>query len=118
MAKINKNKCIGCGICANICPEGIEIVNGKAEIKDEKAICLKDAANACPQNAISIGEEGRTPDKENGNPIFNQNYNQGRRMGIGPRTGTVGSGRGKGFGMGPKDGRGQGRGRGRIGQRK
>jgi len=114
MAKINKDKCIGCAICANICPAGIEIVNGKAEIKDENADCLKDAAKACPQNAISIGEEEENLDKGNGNPNLNLNYGKDGRIGIGQRIGRgVGMGRGKGLGMGPRDGRGQGRGGGR-----
>lgn len=54
MPLIDKNKCIGCGICANICLKGIEIVNGKARIKNQDMACLKDAANACPQKSIAI----------------------------------------------------------------
>ncbi len=46
MAKIDKDKCIGCSICVNICPEGIELVNGKAEIKNKNANCLEDAVKA------------------------------------------------------------------------
>ena len=54
---INAEECIGCGVCASICPEGIEMVEGKARIKDESAECLKDAANACPRKAIIITED-------------------------------------------------------------
>jgi len=43
MTKIDENKCVGCGICANICSEGIEMAGGKARIKNENADCLKDA---------------------------------------------------------------------------
>ena len=50
--KIDKNKCIGCGACTNVCPDGIEISAGKAIIKDSSAKCLKDAAEICPVNAI------------------------------------------------------------------
>ncbi len=56
MVRIDKDKCLGCGICENICPEGIEIVEGKARIKDENTECLKDAAKACPRNAILLNE--------------------------------------------------------------
>jgi len=58
MIHISKNKCVGCGICANICPEGIEILNGRARIKDQNASCLKNVIMACPQGAIKdIKEE-------------------------------------------------------------
>jgi len=52
--KIDKNKCIGCGICADICPEGIEMVEGKAIIKDKKIKCLEEAVTACPREAILV----------------------------------------------------------------
>jgi len=100
MAKINKDKCIGCAICANICPEGIEIVNGKAEIKDKNASCLKEAARACPQSAISVGDGGESNEDD---------YGTGRGTGTGR---GMGAGRGRGLGRGPRDGRGQGRGGG------
>jgi ferredoxin len=113
MITINKDKCISCAICANICPAGIKMVNGKAEIKDENANCLKDAASACPQNAINIGEDENF-NEGNENSSFNSNYGQGRGMGQGQgvRRG-MGAGKGRGFGVGPRDGRGAGRGRGR-----
>ncbi len=58
MINISKNKCIGCGICARICPEGIELVNGMARIKDKKADCLRNAIKGCPQDAIKdIGQK-------------------------------------------------------------
>ena len=97
---IDESKCVGCGICVNICPEGIEMEGGKARIKNENAECLKDAANACPRKAIII--EGANEKTE---PVvgFNQGYGQGRGMG---------AGRGRGLGIGPRDGRGRGRGGG------
>jgi len=51
MVKI-KGNCVGCGRCVIICPNGIEMKEGLAVIKDEKAACLKDAINACPVNVI------------------------------------------------------------------
>jgi len=52
MLHISKNKCVGCGICANICPEGIEVLNGRARVKTQNVDCLKNIAAACPQGAI------------------------------------------------------------------
>jgi len=107
MAKINKDKCLGCAICTNICPEGIEIVDGKAEIKDENASCLKEAARACPQNAIDVGDVGRESNEND------KNYGTGEGAGMGPGTGRgMGAGGGRGLGRGPRDGRGQGKGGG------
>lgn len=54
--KIDKEKCNGCGACANACHEGaIEIINGKAVLKRED-YCdgLGDCLPSCPTNAISF----------------------------------------------------------------
>ena len=108
MVKINQNKCVGCGICAGMCPEGVEIVNRKARIKDENAECLKDAANACPRGAITLnGEDEKTEPSENTRAEFNRGRGQGMGQGRG-----IGAGRGRGLGRGPRDGRGRGRGGG------
>lgn len=105
-ARIDKTKCVGCGVCTDICPEGIEMVGEIAEIKDENAGCLKDAANACPQKAIIFN--GEKSDNEIGRN-FDQNYGQDRRINQGMGRGA---GKGRGLGRGPRDGRGGGRGGG------
>jgi ferredoxin len=92
MVKINQNNCIGCGICANICPQGIEIVEGKARIKDENAECLEDAANACPRGVILLDSQDKEV-REIGGTRFGQSFSQGR----GFRRGISG-GRGHGAG--------------------
>lgn len=104
MVRIDETGCVGCGICANICPEGIEIAGGKARIKNENAECLKDAANACPRGAIILGGEKAESNKEDSiNKGFNQGFGSGQGRGMGA---------GRGLGIGPRDGRGRGRGGG------
>ena len=51
---VNKDKCIGCGTCAAVCPVGaIKIENGKAKIDPQKCIKCGTCAAVCPVNAIS-----------------------------------------------------------------
>jgi ferredoxin len=57
MINISKNKCVGCGICENLCSEGIEILYATARIKDMNADCLEKAIKACPQKAIKKIEQ-------------------------------------------------------------
>jgi len=55
MVKIDKNKCVGCGMCVSICGEIFEIgEDGKARVKSDKnSPCIKDAIRNCPFGAIS-----------------------------------------------------------------
>jgi len=54
MVKVDKEKCIGCGSCASVCPEGFEMGDdGKARVKNSSAKCIKDAIESCPVDAIS-----------------------------------------------------------------
>ena len=55
MVKIDKEKCIGCGLCASVCGEVFEMAdNGKARVKAQKnASCIKEAIDSCPVDAIS-----------------------------------------------------------------
>jgi ferredoxin len=58
MVSVDKDKCIGCGSCAAVCEEVFEIKNGKAIIKKgkekSKIPCVKEAAESCPVDAITI----------------------------------------------------------------
>ncbi len=53
--KIDKEKCIGCGLCSSICGEVFEMTDDmKAKVKKQKNLpCVKEAAESCPVEAIS-----------------------------------------------------------------
>lgn len=54
MVKVNQEKCIGCGMCAGMCPSTFVMgASGKAEVSNpETTNCAKDAAANCPVEAI------------------------------------------------------------------
>lgn len=57
---VNKELCIGCGICVNICEdvfqmddEGLAFVkDDREETKEENISSVKEAIESCPTNAI------------------------------------------------------------------
>jgi len=61
---INKSMCIGCGVCASMCPDGFEMKDDdsgmpKASVKTPDAdeiSTIKDAAEICPVACIHITE--------------------------------------------------------------
>ena len=54
--KVNEAQCIGCGMCASMCPDVFKINNlGKSEvISSDNKECAMSAATACPVMAISV----------------------------------------------------------------
>jgi len=53
MTKVDEGKCIGCGACEATCPEGFELKDRKAKVKDGKAPCVEAAIAGCPSGAIT-----------------------------------------------------------------
>jgi ferredoxin len=63
MAKvtINKDVCIGCGLCSTTCPNVFEKTGDKAkvkakDVKEADLECAQKAASSCPVHAISVQE--------------------------------------------------------------
>jgi len=115
MVKIDKNKCIGCGVCASICSDGFEMIDNKSHVKNPNASCVKEAASSCPVNAIILDEaesstntddtSGQDDNAQEKEDISSNERGMGRGMGRG-------RGRGRGMGgHGLQKGRHMGRGR-------
>jgi len=53
--EVNKEKCIGCGLCTTMCSQVFAMgKDGKAYVKAQKDIaCVKGAIESCPVSAIS-----------------------------------------------------------------
>lgn len=55
---VDKNQCIGCGLCEKKCPmESAELAEGKAQINQHNCICCGVCQHACPVQAISYGRK-------------------------------------------------------------
>jgi ferredoxin len=54
--KVDKKKCIGCGLCESMCPEVFKLgSDGKSLVKNPKGKCnLKEVADSCPVQAITV----------------------------------------------------------------
>ena len=57
MIKVDKEKCIGCGVCTAICPKVFKLREDdlKAEVigSEATAECVDQAIESCPTQAIS-----------------------------------------------------------------
>ena len=58
---VDQEACVGCGLCADNCPEVFEMVDGVAKAKVEEVPAAledkaRDAASSCPVEAIKFTE--------------------------------------------------------------
>ena len=66
--KVNKDKCLGCGMCVGICPDVYDFdddglaTSNNDNINDENIEEVKEAINSCPVGAI---EKENYEEKEN-----------------------------------------------------
>lgn len=57
--KVDEDKCIGCGLCINLCPEVFEFnKNNKSQVKagadlEKNKECIKESIQSCPVVVIS-----------------------------------------------------------------
>ena len=52
---VDQESCIGCGVCANLCPDAFEIQDdGKAKVTNNDNCDYDEVANSCPVGAIKI----------------------------------------------------------------
>lgn len=53
-AKVDLEKCTGCGVCVDACPlEAIKVENDKAQISDDCTECGT-CVEECPNDAITV----------------------------------------------------------------
>ena len=55
MMNVSKNKCVGCGLCVDVCPqEAIVLSRGIANIEKDKCVECEACLAECPQEAIML----------------------------------------------------------------
>ncbi len=54
--KLNRNACVGCGMCLNVCPHAVFALDGGKAILRDRNRCMECGACAgnCPTDALSV----------------------------------------------------------------
>jgi ferredoxin len=57
MASVDKDLCVGCGLCPQVCPDVFEMQDdgtaGVIDGADVTVACVQDAVDQCPVSAIT-----------------------------------------------------------------
>ncbi len=66
---VDKNTCIGCGTCVNICPVGAISFDKDGKVRIDRTICIRcySCQASCPMGAIDIDKvsDKNTPPETN-----------------------------------------------------
>jgi len=56
-AKVNKDECVACGACVDVCPEGAITVEDVAIVDEKKCLDCGACVDECPNNSITVEEK-------------------------------------------------------------
>lgn len=56
MVSVDSDKCVGCGVCEQVCPVGVfKVIDGKASVSNgDDCIKCGNCEGSCPAGAISV----------------------------------------------------------------
>jgi len=82
MFQVDKEKCVGCSACVNVCPVGtISMDDDKAQIDANKCVDCGRCAQVCPQGAIYPGIASQQTFSPNQGQMFpDAGFGMGRDM--------------------------------------